>query len=282
MSLSRRSRRGAFWVLLLGLLIALTPRMLIFASGSHEKVKITHEDLIVVQEELLQAEEERKQERNQKHEKHYSIPASSFDPNQYTVQDWVKLGLSEKQADVIVRFSERGLYSNDDLKRIFVLPEALYELIKDSTFYPVRENSEKYTPAPKEQVFLDLNTATAEDFEKIPGIGKYFASKMVSYRDQLGGYISREQLLEIRKFDTQKLEAIDRYIYLKAVPVRQMNINEVDFETLRSHPYITYEVANSIVKMREQKEYRELDDIRRSKLIDDELFRKLEPYLTIQ
>jgi hypothetical protein len=51
----------------------------------------------------------------------------------------MQLGLSEKQAAVVLKFTSRGLKSNEDLQRVFVISDELFELIKDSTFYPTFE-----------------------------------------------------------------------------------------------------------------------------------------------
>ena len=48
----------------------------------------------------------------------FLAPERCFDPNQYQKNDWIKLGLSEKQVAVVLKFTEKGLYSNDDLEKI--------------------------------------------------------------------------------------------------------------------------------------------------------------------
>ena len=61
-----------------------------------------------------------------------------------------------------------------------------------------------------------------------------------------------------------------------------MNINEAEIDALKKHPYISYKVANSIVKMRNvHGPYKELEDLLKSVLIDQELFAKIQPYLTL-
>jgi len=242
---------------------------------------ISHEELLILEEELLDAEKERYAS-NQHGTKKYQAPPKQFDPNAYTAHDWMKLGLSQKQADVIVRYAERGIYSNEELQKIFVLPEAVYLLVKDSTIYPPRPLNKQSTVFEKEKVLLDINSASASDFEKIPGIGPYFAARMVQYREQLGGYMGKEQLLEIKRFDNEKLASIDAYIFLKACELEKMDVNTADYETLKAHPYISWEVANSIVKMRTHSPYAQIEDIKRSKLIDEALFQKLKPYLKVQ
>lgn len=284
MPLSKRSRRGTFWLLIICGITALLPRMITaWHAEKYSEPVISHEAFAAISEEILADEERRENDRQYSNQKRFRVPAQRFDPNQYTKEDWMKLGLSVKQADVVLRFSKRGLYSNEDLKRIFVIPEELFLLIQDSTFYPERKVNTYVTQTyNREKVWVDINSANKEELMEIPGIGAYFADKIVYYREKLGGYVTTEQLLEIKKFDNEKLQTIASYIHIGADEPRKLNIRTADFETLSAHPYISYDVANSIVKMRDQKAYQQVSDIQRSKLIDAELFEKLRPYLTIQ
>ena len=48
-------------------------------------------------------------------------------------------------------------------------------------------------------------------------------------------------------------------------------------------PYISYQVANSIVKMRQQHgEYKQVSEVLKSDWIDRDLYEKLEAYLTVK
>lgn len=282
MPLSKRNRRGAFWTLLISAIAIAAPRVYMEFWQPERTTSISHEELLMIQEELLAADSLNYTSNYQYSAKKYKAPPTAFDPNSYSVKEWMNLGLSQKQADVILRYTERGVYSNEELKKIFVLPEELFLLIKDSTFYPSRPSNKPNRTFEKEKVYLDLNVASAADFEQIPGIGPYFAKRMVEYREQLGGYIGIEQLLEIKKFDNEKLASISAYIYVKANEIEKLDINMADYESLKAHPYITWEVANSIVKMRMHAPYNQIEDIKRSKLIDETLYQKLKPYLKVQ
>lgn len=56
---------------------------------------------------------------------------------------------------------------------------------------------------------LELNTATAQQLEQLPGIGTVLAGRIVDYRTQIGGFLYREQLLEVNGIG----DAIFREIY---------------------------------------------------------------------
>lgn len=219
----------------------------------------------------------------------FRSPPEKFDPNLYTAEEWMALGLSEKQAAVILKFSKRGLRSNEDLRKIFVISDELFALVKDSTVYPVRTYGEPAVavsggekPYAEKPVMVELNTATEEELLKVKGIGPFFARQILKRRDQLGGYTSTAQLLEVWKMDEEKLAVIQPSVTVNLRAVRKININSATAEELKAHPYIGYSVANSIVKVREQYgPYQSIDGLKKSVLVTDELLSSLRPYLEI-
>ena len=89
-------------------------------------------------------------------------------------------------------------------------------------------------------------------------------------------------MLEIWKFDSEKYDEVSENIILNKKDLRLIDINFCSIDELKSHPYISYKVANSIVKMRlASGNYNQIEDILESKLIDRELFSKIKNYLKI-
>ncbi|MCJ8291362.1 MAG: helix-hairpin-helix domain-containing protein [Crocinitomicaceae bacterium] len=290
MPISKRNRRAVLGVLMLVAVISFLPRLMAEAvhfsddDVSFEKVKIAENNIEERQE--FWAKKKRKKYDKSSYKKRFKKPKSKFDPNTYKIADWMMLGLSEKQAAIVVRLSGRGFNSNADLERIFVLPKPAYELLKDSTFYPRPMNILSYqrneSSPDKSKVSVNLNGGSHEEFERIRGIGSYFSKKIIDYRERLGGYIHKEQLLEIWKIDLVKYQEIEEFIYFGSEPVEKISINKASVEMLSKHPYINYKMANSIVKMRAQSgDYNEVKEIKRSKLIDEVTFVKIKPYLSL-
>jgi competence protein ComEA len=55
---------------------------------------------------------------------------------------------------------------------------------------------------------LDLNTATAEQLDQLPGVGPVLAQRIVDYRNQHGGYRSVDQLQEVTGIGERKFADI--------------------------------------------------------------------------
>lgn len=217
----------------------------------------------------------------------YKIPPKKFNPNEYTEKEWMNLGLSKKQVAVIFKFTKRGIYSNDQLEKIVVISNQLFAIIKDSTFYPERKNYtssfEVKTFEKEKKQLIFINTASQEEVESLPGIGAFFAKNILKYRDKIGGFHSKSQLLEVWKFDIDKLNAIEDFIFITPQDLRKININSASAQDFKSHPYFTWNQANALVKMRIQKGgvFKKIEELKDCVLIDEEMFEKLKPYLSL-
>ena len=216
--------------------------------------------------------------------KKYFPPKSRFNPNDYSLDDWMALGLSVKQSQSILNFVQRGIYSNSALEKIYVMPTEVYDLIKDSTYYEkqITEFTVIKDSVVKPLPLLEINAASKEDLIELNGVGEFYAKQILKYKNELGGFVFMEQLLEVWKMRLETYEKLLPQLSIDTNKIKKINVNTCSLEDLRSHPYLDYYQANSIIKMRMQKYgYNELQEILESKLINEEEFQRLLPYLSL-
>ena len=103
------------------------------------------------------------------------------------------------------------------------------------------------------QKSVNLNSADTTELKSLPGIGSFFAKNIVDYRNKLGGFIEKEQLLEVYAFDSSRMSSIENHIIIDSIELRKVNVNTDDFKTILRHPYIEYEDVKKIVNHRESK-----------------------------
>jgi len=222
-----------------------------------------------------------------KHRKTYRVPPARFNPNRYSLEEWMYLGLSRKQASAVLKFCRFPLKSKDDLRKIFIIPKELYELIKDSTYYEVVP---KYPPHekpkfPEKQVAIvriSMDEIDSTKLVSLPGIGPFYAKMVMKHEQALGGFHSKEQLLEVYKMNEEIYTILCKHLDFSQPKIRKISINRASKEELAKHPYLDWAQANSIVKMRKQLGgYRSLEELLDSHLINPETFDKILPYVSL-
>lgn len=59
---------------------------------------------------------------------------------------------------------------------------------------------------------LDLNAATAEELDSLPGIGPVIAERIIAYREENGPYVSVEELLAVQGIGEKTLSELREYL----------------------------------------------------------------------
>ena len=163
------------------------------------------------------------------------VESFPFNPNTVSAEDLKRLGFSEKQAKSLDKYRQSGGRFNrpTDFAKSFVVADSVYKRL------------EPYIEIPK----LDLNRADSTALLALPGIGPFFAGKIVAYREQLSGYSHPEQLMEIWHFDQEKYNGLQDLITCsEPEPYSLWTLPETH---LARHPYISKAEAHGIVLYRE-------------------------------
>jgi len=219
-----------------------------------------------------------------------------FDPNRIGVAEWKLLGVSEKTANSIVKYVSKGgkFRTADDLKKMYTLKEKDFNRI--APFVKIENEDKKETTVtespeivrqsvsylPKTKTKIDINTADSAQFESLYGIGTVLASRIVKFRDRLGGFLRAEQLLDVNGITPETFDKIKNQIEVSEPEISLLPINTVTVDDLRRNPYFNYKTANAVVNYRNAHGlYKSIEEIKNCDLIDDVLFEKIKPYLSL-
>ncbi len=204
-----------------------------------------------------------------------------FDPNTLSAENWKKLGLNHQQINIIENFRNKGgiFYRPEDFKKIYGISNETYN--KLSPYIKIEKNQIK-TIKTTTSLLVDINSASHEELTKIKGIGDYLANGIIWYRKKLGGYIKKEQLLEIKNFRKSTFEQIKTNIIIDATKIKKININFAEVKDLVKHPYLNYNQAKAIVDYRTQNgAYQSINILIEKKVLEVETFNKIKEYLSI-
>lgn len=130
---------------------------------------------------------------------------------------------------------------------------------------------------------LELNSADSAQLDKLRGIGPAFATRIIKYRQRLGGYYHVSQLMEVFGMDKERYGILRSQVTLDTNRIRKLNINTMDKDSLKLHPYIRWNLANLIVNYREKHgKYSAVEDLKKLDLLNDSIYAKLAPYCKVQ
>lgn len=209
-----------------------------------------------------------------------------FDPNNLPDRDWRRLGFSDKQIKSIKNYEAKGgrFYDKEDVKKMYSISPEMFASIEPyihiNTVKIEIEKSLKSTITKRE---IELNSANAYELLYVPIIDSITAINIIKYRSMLGGFYNKEQLKEVQNLDTVLYDKMISYLSLNNENIRKFDINYATIDQLKKHPYIRFSIAKALVLYRETHgTYKSVADIKKCVLVNEELFRKIAPYLTVE
>ncbi|WP_339863948.1 helix-hairpin-helix domain-containing protein [uncultured Algoriphagus sp.] len=117
----------------------------------------------------------------------------------------------------------------------------------------------------------------------VPGIGQSTASRIVKFRENLGGLHSKNQLLEVYGLKPETIDAIWEYFDFTPTIFRKVKINQVEVEELAKHPYVSYSEAKVLIAYKKQHgSYQSSDDFLKIRIFKQEWIDKFSPYLDFE
>ena len=185
------------------------------------------------------------------------VESFRFNPNTVTLEELCRLGFTEKQAQSIINYREKGgrFRRKADFAKSYVVADSVFKRL------------EPFIDIPK----IDINKADSAAFDALPGIGGWFAHRMVEYREQLRGYSCPEQLMEIWHFDQEKFDGLKDLITCS--PSEPYPFWTGSVEDIRNHPHIrNWQTARDIVFYRDHNppENHTIDGLLKAGIITEE------------
>jgi DNA uptake protein ComE-like DNA-binding protein len=132
----------------------------------------------------------------------------------------------------------------------------------------------------RKQSLINLNSSDSAALVVLPGIGPVLSSRIIKYRNLIGGYVSVNQLREVYGLKEETFSMISSMVFADSLSVRKIRINKADYKELIRHPYFQKSEVAAIMKYRELKG--KITDIRvmtGNNLISPETSKKIRPYL---
>lgn len=228
-----------------------------------------------------------------------------FDPNKATREELLSLGLEPKVVSNVLKYRDHGgiFRTREDLQKIYGLDSADYFRLEPF----IQISTPKSTPEEKSGEInvesgdssgmnsgtddmrtgtfkpLPLNVSDSAALISIYGIGPVLSARIIKYRNLLGGYVGKEQLLEVYGMTNENFQNICDAIYIDTAAIILIHINTADFNRLSRHPYLNDYQARAILVYREiNGKFSNINEIEKNSLLPQDIYLKLKPYLTVE
>jgi DNA uptake protein ComE-like DNA-binding protein len=224
----------------------------------------------------------------------------TFDPNTASREMLIKTGLKEFVAENILRYRKKGgrFDSPGDIRKIYGMDPAWFNSVQPyiqipeepiSTDAPEEKDSitatavleEKSAPL-NEHIMIELNSADSAELTRCFGIGPSFARRIITYRNLLGGFYDKSQLMEVFGMDSVRFEGFEEQVYAEPSCISKMDLNNIEFKEMMRHPYFEYYLVKSIFNYKDGK--KQIDSVAEIKDLPEiypELYDRISPYLKV-
>lgn len=216
-----------------------------------------------------------------KQEKRNYVPKIyPFNPNFITDYKGYKLGMSVLEIDRLLAFRKQNKYVNspEEFQAVTKVSDSLLNAISPYFKFPDWVNNKnqfkeykKYpntTFAKKEKIVVkDINQATQEDLIKIYGIGEAISLRILKMKENLGGFVSMEQMKDVWGLSPEVIEKLNTHFKVSVLPnVKKVDINNASIKELSQFPYFNYQQARQIVTFRSMNgDFKNVDDLTKIK-----------------
>ncbi len=225
-----------------------------------------------------------------------NINMSAFDPNTTSPDEWSAMGIKPRTVEIIQNYLAKGgrFHKNEDLQKVYGLKSADYKrlapfirinnAVNTNDVKRGAERKPKYDSSLRTKPYsqkIDINTADMAAWESLPGIGEKLATRIILFREKLGGFARIDQVAETYGIEPDVFDKIaPRLVNDHATSIKKVALNTGSFDELKQHPYVGYRLAKLLVAYREQHgEYRKMEDLMNIPLFTNEVAAKLSPYL---
>jgi DNA uptake protein ComE-like DNA-binding protein len=211
-----------------------------------------------------------------------------FDPNQASEEELIRLGIEKRIAGRILAYRNKGgrfrqpedllkIYGFDPQQYAFLSPYITLDTSYDRSGSRVMPAAEKKH---REPVQLEINASDSADLTKLPGIGPVLATRIIKYRELLGGMAKTDQLTEVYGISDSLVNTLKDKVWTDSSRISRININEATEARLGRHPYIGRYSAKAILSYRKSAGIiHSFDELRKNNLISKEYEERLKYYL---
>lgn len=226
-----------------------------------------------------------------------SLKIYPFNPNYITDYRGYKLGMSTQEIDRLhlYRSSNKFVNSAEEFQNVTLISDSLLQKIAPYFKFPewvkstssqksIEANVVKFNKKPNvTNTVKDLNTASAQDLKVIYGIGEKLATRIIKFRDRLGGFLIEDQLYDVYGLKPEVAQKVLMKFKVQTKPeIVKINVNTANASEISKLVYLNYQVSSNIVAYRKQVgEIKSIDELKKIEGFPSDKINRITLYLTL-
>lgn len=208
------------------------------------------------------------------------IPAAYLiNPNSASYDSLIGVGMRKDIARRLINYRKSGgqFKYREGIMRIYGLDKKMF---KDLAPHLALPDSQTYFAEVRSKP-MDINKSKVLEVIRLAGLDGGLAGRVMNYRDLLGGYVSRDQFDEVYGLTDDQLKQLKNHFFIsKHYKPMKIKVNRGSWQDLSRHPYISKELAKSIVRYREiNGPLKGMNELSAFSLVDEQKRNQLFPYL---
>lgn len=201
-------------------------------------------------------------------------PFEKFRIDTVSIEYLQRIGFSYRNAEGVIDYRDRGaegIRNMAELRDCWAVSPEMADSLEQYIIFP--------DPKPYGGK-VEINSADSATLVSVRGIGPKTASAIVTYRKLLGGYVSIEQLSELKCVTSENFALFSKQICCDSCVFSKIDINFAPASVLEQHPYMTRKAINKIIQLRKSKGgWKSFEEIVKENIFTTEQAKSLAPYL---
>src|SRR4030095_4044156 len=140
-----------------------------------------------------------------------------------------------------------GLSSKDYLRL-----EPYISIVAEEKTKPDKVTASVLPIKEEKNAIVELNTTDSSQLTALNGIGSVLSSRILKFRDRLGGFTCVEQLKEVYGLSPETFDEIKTRVTADSSMIKKIDINTIILAGLKTHPYFRNPFASTLISYREQ------------------------------
>ena len=215
-----------------------------------------------------------------------------FDPNEVSIQELNSMGLPSKVAHQLVNYRNKGgsFEKKEDVQKLYSLSAHHYQQLVPFMLFKKPSSSATSSPSyttpsikkSYRNTQIDINTATIDEWQQLNGIGPFYAKKIVSFREKLGGFVTIAQVGTTYGLPDSVFQKINAQLLLSSL-TPSLKVNTISVAQLKAHPYIKKHQAIAIINYRKNHgAFDSIEKFKKVKVFSEKDLKRIAPYLSFK